>query len=1000
MFKRSKVATAALIALGGALSTAAVAQDAARVEITGSRILSVNAESPAPIQVLTAEDIAASGVTNVQDLLLKNPTFGVPTFSRTNSNFLTSSAGVSTVDLRNLGNSRTLVLINGRRVVAGIPGESAVDLNTIPTQFVERIELLTGGASSTYGSDAVAGVVNIILKKDYEGFNVDYKYGASQKGDDKRHDLALTWGATTANGKGNLMGHFGYSRQGAVMSKDRSQTAIDQVDLALLTGDPADFFTAQRPFFSSFAPQGRVFYGVPNPGFGLPFPNDPATIDNRRFLSASRTFDAQGNLIPFSTNGPAGDGVGATGFNRTQFRTIAVPTERFLFASKGSYEFAPDHRAFFEGTYAASQTKSDLEPYPLDSNDVFPATGGVLPAEFRVGNQILANPLIPAPLLALMTDTDGDGLRDYSFTRRMAELGNRGNVADRDTFRMIVGLEGRVFKGWDYQLFAGYGATKESQVSGGQVNILNFRSALEAIPDINDIDGDGNTAEAICRDEQARALNVPCVPANIFGFNAISPAAANYIQAPGLLSTFTTQKLLGGSISGEPFALPAGPVGVALGFEYRDEFSRAEFDPLQQSGLNAGNAIPRTEGRFDVQELFAELRLPLLKNAPFAKALNLTGAVRGGKYSTVGNTLSWNAGFDWAINDMFTVRGTSALSTRAPNINELYSPPSQDFPTGLNDPCVGVTATSTTASSVACRADPGVAANIAVNGAFTLNQADLQGISGFNRGNPNLEEEKGKSWTLGLAFKPRGMGYLDNFALTVDYFSIKIDDAIVSTPRQFILDQCYAGDASFCQFITRRPTPVGSNSAGSLEFIDSGVTNSGGLVTEGVDFTVNFADRVGPGRLSAGLSYTHLLEGYEIPLPGAAKDPFMGEIGAPRDKFTLKLGYTWNAFSITTQITHVAKSALDDQFLSGFECSPGVACAPGSVKVPARTYTDLGLSYQLNKTVQLYGGIDNLFDTKPPLLSSLPGGDTGTETNAGTYDPIGRRYYIGVRAQF
>jgi iron complex outermembrane receptor protein len=976
MFKRSKVASAALIALGGVLAIPAVAQgDAARVEITGSRILSINAESPAPIQVLTAEDIAASGVTNVQDLLLKNPTFGVPTFSRTNSNFLTSSAGVSTIDLRNLGIARTLVLINGRRVVAGIPGESAVDLNTIPTQFVERIELLTGGASSTYGSDAVAGVVNIILKKDYEGFNVDYKYGVSEKGDDKRHELALTWGATTANGKGNLMGHFGYSKQGAVMSKDRSQTAIDQVDLGLLTGDPADFFTAQRPFFSSFAPQGRFFHDT-----------------------GSFTYDANGNVIPWSTNGPLGDGVGATGFNRTAFRTIAVPTERFLFASKGSYEFAPDHRAFFEGTYAASQTKSVLEPYPLGAEDVFPASGGQVPAEFFVGNQIVRNPIVPDALYNLISDTDGDGLRDYYFTRRMAELGNRGNVADRDTFRMIVGLEGKLFRGWDYSLYAGYGATKESQTSSGQVNVLNFRNALESVADINDIDGDGNTTEAICRDANARAQG--CVPVNIFGFNAISPAAAQYIQAPGLLATFTSQKLLGGSISGEPFSLPAGPVGVAVGFEYRDEFARSEFDPLQQAGLNAGNAIPRTEGSFDVKELFAEIRLPLLKNAPFAKALNLTGAVRGGKYSTVGDTLSWNAGLDWALNDMFTLRATSALSTRAPNINELFSPPSQDFPTGLNDPCTGVTATSTTPASAACRADPGVAANIAANGVFTLNQADIQGISGFNRGNPNLDEEKGKSWTLGLAFKPRGMGYLDNFALTVDYFNIKIDDAIVPTPRQFILDQCYAGDASFCQFIVRRPAAVGANSAGSLEFIDSGVSNSGGLATEGVDFTVNFADRVGPGRLSAALSYTHLLEGYEIPLPGADKDPFMGEIGAPRDKFTLKLGYKWNAWSITTQITHVAKSALDDQFLAGFDCSPGVPCAPGSIKVPAKTYTDLGLSYQLNKTVQLYGGIDNLFDTKPPLLSSMPGGDTGTETNAGTYDPIGRRYYVGVRAQF
>jgi iron complex outermembrane receptor protein len=979
MFKRSKVASAALIALGGAFATAAVAQDAARVEITGSRILSVNAESPMPIQVLTAEDIAASGVTNVQDLLLKNPVFGVPTFSRTNSNFLTSSAGVSTIDLRNLGIQRTLVLINGRRVVSGLPGETAVDLNTIPTQFVERIEILTGGSSALYGSDAVAGVVNIILKKDYEGFNVDYKYGVSEKGDDKRHELALTWGATTANGKGNLMGHFGYSRQGAVMSADRSISAVDQASVgAFFTGDPADFFAVQRPFFSSFAPQGRFFFG-PLTGTGA--------------YSINRTFDANGNVIPFSTNGPAGDGVGATGFNRTAFRTIAVPTERFLFASKGSYEFSEGHRAFFEGTYAASQTKSELEPFPLDSLDVFPGSGGRLPAEFMVGNQIVRNPFVPDALYNQMVDTNGDGLRDYSFTRRMAEIGNRGNVADRDTFRMIVGVEGKLFKGWNYELFAGYGATKESQVSGGQVNVPSFRSALQAVADINDIDGDLNTTEPICLDAQARAEG--CVPANIFGFNALSPAAVGYINAPGILATFTSQKMLGGVVTGEPFKMPAGPAGLAVGFEYRDEFSRSEFDPLQQAGLNAGNAIPRTEGSYDVQEVFAELRLPLLKDAPFAKALNLVGAVRGGKYSTVGNTLSWNAGFDWAINNMITVRGSSALSTRAPNINELFSPPSQTFPTGLVDPCIGVTATSTTPASAACRADPGIAANIAANGTFTLNQADQQGISGFNRGNPNLSEEEGKSWTLGLAFKPRGLGYLDNFALTLDYFNIKIDDAIVSTPRSFILSECYTGDPAFCQFITRRPTAVGANSAGSIDLIDSAVTNSGGLETEGVDVTLNFADRIGPGRFSAAMSYTHLMKGFVVPLPGAGKDHFAGEVGSPRDKWSLRLGYKWNAFAVNAAVTHIASSALDDQFLSDF------GLARNSVKIPSKTYTDLGLSYQLTKAVQLYGGVDNLFDTKPPLIpSGLPGNDTGTETNAGTYDPIGRRYHVGVRAQF
>jgi iron complex outermembrane recepter protein len=981
MFKRTQISSCALLALGGALMVPAAPAFAQaspqRIEVTGSRIRSVNAEAAAPIQVITGEEIRASGAINVQDFLLKNPTTGVPGISRTNSNFATSSAGVATVDLRNLGSARTLVLINGRRVVAGVPGSSAVDLNTIPTQFVERIELLTGGASSAYGSDAVAGVVNIILKKQFNGVQGDVRYGESEKGDDKRAEVGVTIGSTGADGKGNIMLYAGASKQGAVLSKDRSFSAVDQISTGALTGDPAELFVPTTPFFSSFAPQGRIFFG-PRNATGA--------------YTINRTFDAAGNVIPFSTNGNAATGVAPTGFNRSAFRTIAVPTDRFLFSSVGSYEFAEGHKAFIEGSYALSKTNTVLEPFPLDSQAIVP--GGVA-AETRLANgAIVANPLIPASLLSQMVDTNGDGLRDYSFTRRLNEVGNRGSRANRDTFRLITGLEGFLFdKTWDYTVFLGYGSTKEAQVGGGQVNVANFRNALSAIPG-------ANGGAPVCSDPIAVAQG--CAPISIFGFNSISPAAAGYIQAPSSLSTETTQKLIGATLSGEPFTLAAGPLGVALGFERRDEFSVSEFDALTQAGLNAGNALPRTEGSFNVSEVFGEVRVPLLKDLPGVKSLALNAALRSADYSTVGSTLSYNTGIEWRPTEMFKIRATHAQSTRAPNINELFSPPSQTFPTGLNDPCVGITAASTGALATNCRAAPGVSSNIAANGSFTLNQADVQGVSGFDRGNPLVSEEKGKSTTLGFTFTPRGLGALDNFAMTVDYFDIKIDDAIVATPRQFILDQCYAvGDPTYCAFIKRRATAQGSNSAGSLDEIDSGVTNSGALATKGVDLTVNYQQRIGDGRGSASLTWTHLLDGFLIPLKGSSKDYFEGEVGAAKDKLALRLGYEQGPWGVAMLVTHIGKSALDDQFLAGFNDADDNPLARNSIKVKAKTYADVSGRYHVNKTFELYGGIDNLFDTKPaPVISGLPGNDTGTETNAGTYDPIGRRYYFGVRAKF
>lgn len=994
MFKRTKISSGVLLALGGALLVPAFstfAQTPAgsdqRIEITGSRIRSLNADSPSPVQVLTSEDIAASGATNVQELLLKNPTMGTPAIARTNSNFSTSSAGVATVDLRNLGTARTLVLINGRRSVAGVPGSSAVDLNTIPTEFIERIELLTGGASSTYGSDAVAGVVNIILKKNFEGLAIDVQTGASEEGDDKKNKASLTFGTSSSNGRSNLMGHLAFSEQGAVYSRDRAMSDVDQASRgAFVTGDAADFFTIQRPFFSSFAPQGRFFYD-----------SNGAAAGGR----TSRTFDANGNIIPFSTNGPAGDGVGATGFNRSAFRTIAIPTKRLLFSAKGDHAINDDHSAFFEGTYAATQTKTQLEPYPLSSNDIFPASGGKLPAEFLVNGVLRKNPLIPQALFNLFTDSDGDGAKEYDFTRRMADIGNRGNTADRDFYRAITGLKGDLTKRFQYEVFVGFGSTTESQVSTGQVNVLNFRNALEAVPDVNDVNGNGNTTEAICRDANAREQG--CVAANVFGANTLSAAAAKYINAPGLLATYTSQKLAGFSVTGEVFDLPAGPLGMAIGGEYRKEFSRSEFDPLQQAGLNAGNAIPRTEGEFSVKELYAEARIPLLKNVPFAKSLSALLAVRGGDYSNVGNTTSYNAGLEWSLNSDLKIRATKALSTRAPNINELFSPPSETFPTGLVDPCKGVTAVSTGVTSDRCRAAVGVSTNITDNGGtFAQSQADQQGIGGFDRGNPSLGAEDGRSFTMGLVFTPTMFPVLRNVVFSADYFKIKIEKAIVSTPRQFILDQCYGGgDTSFCQFITRRATIIGANNAGSLQFIDSAVTNSGGLETEGVDLAVTYANKVGPGRLSGKLSYTYLKSGSVTPLPGSAPDPFAGEIGAAKNRMGLALGYDWNNFGLRTTTTYIGKSALDDQFLAGFDDPNGVPLTPGSVKIAAKTYFDFQLTYNLAKRSQLYFGVDNAFGTKAPSIpSGLPGNTTGAETDAGTYDAIGRRYYAGVRMNF
>ena len=948
-----------------------------RVEITGSRIRSLSAESASPLQVITAEDIASSGATNVQALLLKNPMMATPTISRTNSNFSTASAGVATIDLRNLGTARTLVLINGRRTVSGVPGDQAVDLNTIPTEFIERVEIMTGGASSLYGSDAVAGVVNIIYKRHFDGFSADIQGGQSTEGDDNKRKVSLTFGSSGNSGRTSVMGHLALSDQGAVYSRDRASSATDQFSLgaqgAASARKPEDLFTARRPFFSGFTPQGYFF------------------TDNNTF-----TTNRAGQVVTANTNGSGG--AEATGFNRSEFRTIAIPTKRALLATKAEHALSDSHTVFLEGSYALTKTRTELEPFPLASDDILPARGGQVPAATLVNGVLVRNPFVPNHIWNDISDTDGDGVPDYFFTRRMSEIGNRGNQADRDTFRFVTGMKGDLTKRIVYDWFAGFGSTKESQTSSGQVNVLNFRYALQAVPDVNDVDGDGNRSEPICADADARAQG--CVPINVFGRGAVSPGAANYVAAPGSLTTSTTQRTAGLTVSGEAFDLPAGPLGFAAGLEYRKEFARSEFDALQQSGLNGGNAIPPTRGGFDVREGFVEARIPILKNQPFVNSLSATLAARASDYSTVGNVASWNAGVEWAPTAHVKVRASRTLSTRAPNINELFSPPSQTFPAGLTDPCVGTTAASTGTTATRCRAAAGVNGNISANGSFTATQADVQGISGYDRGNPLLKEETGRSTTIGVVFAPVGMQVLRNFTFTFDYFKVDIADAIVATPRQFVLNQCYSGDASFCRFITRRANSTGPNSAGSISFIDSEQSNSGGEAVEGIDMTVAWALPIGPGRLATRLAYTRLMEGYNVPLPGAPRNETAGEIGAAKNKFALDLGYDIGAFGIRTTTTYIGKSAVDDQFLAS-NFAPSGRVPAGSVTVPAKTYVDMQFSWQAHKTLQLYLGIDNAAGTKAPLIpSGVTGSSTGAETDAGTYDAIGRRVYVGLRASF
>lgn len=953
------------------------------IVVTGSRIISPNIESVQPVQTIDDEQIDISGATNIQEVLLENPAFGTPGLSRTNTAFLTSGTGVATVDLRDLGSDRTLVLINSRRVVSGLPGSATVDLNVIPTQFIERVDVLTGGASSLYGSDAVAGVVNFIYKRNFEGLLAEGQIGITEQGDSFKYQTSVTAGINDGDGRGNIMVHLGYSNEDGLFSRDRRNTRVDDADRFAFgfSDDPADFGTPQEPFFSGFAPQGSFTAGGSN-----------------------FTFDANNNLIAgFSTNGAPG--VAPNGFNRQAFRTLAVPVERYLFAARGHYDITDNLSFIAEGTFAKTDASREIEPFPLGSDDIFPDSGGLVPIETPVltpvpgspgtfTRTVVLNPFVPAAIAAAATDRDGDGLRDISFARRLAEVGARNGSTSRDFYRFVVGVEGSLFDDrFNFDVTYNYGQTVENQTSNGQVNVSSFRNALQAIPD------PVNPGGVICANADARAEG--CVPVNVFGFGSITPAALAYIDAEQTFQTDIKQQVVQANLSGTLIELPGGPLGIAVGAEYRKEESVENNDALTNDGLNAGNALPDTQGQFDVKEVYGEVNIPILADRPFFHALNLRGAGRISDYSTIGTVYSYSAGAEYAPIPEVRFRGTYARAVRAPNIGELFTGPSQTFPTGLQDPCVGIGATGGGTLGDQCRSFGGVLANINANGgAFTLNQSDLQGISGFDSGNPNLEEEKADSYTAGVVINPSTVGFLRGTVLSVDYFNIDIEDAIVSVPRQFILDQCFRqAEQSFCNFITRRPGATATNSPGSIEFINSGGVNGGRLKVEGIDTVLSYStrlDRLGlDGKLFGRVAYTHYFDGFVVPVPGSDPDPFVGEIGTSDDRFTSTLGYTGNNFRVSFTGTYIGPASEDDLFLASFELEPG------AIGVGSEFYLDTQVSFTASDELEVYFGADNLLDNNAPnLLSGTTFNTTGSDTAADVYDIFGRRFYAGVRLRF
>ncbi|MFV8781545.1 TonB-dependent receptor plug domain-containing protein [Microbulbifer sp. SA54] len=933
--KKNLLSVAVAAAITVPMFPAFAQEDAAMVEevvVTGSRIVRANLESPTAITTLDSSNIEFSGELNSADILRSLPATGVSGLSSSNSNFLTSGGGINTVELRNLGEDRTLVLVNGRRYVSGVAGTAAVDWNTIPTELIERVDVITGGASAIYGSDALAGVINVILKDDFEGVSISTSHGETLEfGDDQTDRFNLTAGGNFDDGRGNAVVSITYSNEGGVLSRDRKNTAVDDLSAIYFGGDVTD---SVAPFYSSFSEYGR--FGIPSNGDQYVFDND------------------LGEVVAWD-----GD---KYGFNRQHFRRYTVPTERFLISNNLTYNITDSVEAFVETTFARTETQTEIEPYPFSYEDLY------------IDGISIDNPFVPQELRDLAVAAGDDHIQ---FVRRTTELDQRGSFAERQTFRALTGLRGEI-NDWNWDAFIGQGQMQDSQRGTGQLNISNFRNALNVVDD-----GNGNI---ICADPAAVAEG--CVPINIFGKGSISQDAADYVSAPSVRDQRTKQTIAGINLNGTIAELPAGPLSLATGWEYRDEYAADFPDALTRTGQNAGNKEEPTEGSYDVNEIYVEVEAPVLAGLPLVQSLSVGAAYRYSDYSTIGDTEAYTGRVSWVVDDSLRIRGQYARAVRAPNISELYSPGGENF-ASVSDPCNGVTASTTGVVADNCRSIPAVADRIASEGIFELTQPEIQGTGGFTgKGNENLFTETSDSFTFGAVFGQE-LGNFGDITLSLDWYSIEIEDLIDTVGRQTSVDFCYNSTSfpnNFCDFIVRD----GSGPAfqkGEITEVNSGFINEGTLKTEGIDLQVQWGMAVGQGQLDVGLNYGHVLEYTQTKFGDA--DELVGEVGFFEDQWLATINYSLDRLMVQWETSYLS------------DASPDLSSADFNYSVGEFVTHDLFASYQFTDSISANLGVNNVLDEDAPIiLSGVPGNSTGTDTNAAVYNPIGRSAFVGVRFTF
>jgi outer membrane receptor protein involved in Fe transport len=931
-----------------------------KIVVTGSRIRRKDLTSAAPVTVITREQVQASGKVTLGDFLQSLPEQG----NAINTSVNNGGDGSSHISLRGLGDQRTLVLVNGRRMVgnafSSMVQDPSVDLNAIPTSAIERIEVLKDGASSVYGSDAMAGVVNIITRRKFDGAEASALAGSSSHADGATYDLSVTLG--TSGDNGSLMFSAGYFTQDHVFADKRSWSARK---LRYSFKKDADGNTiGEQAFGSSITPNGRFF--LPATADGDPLPGGNAAYASAFAAGGDATYDpATGSFVPFQD----GIGPGQHSYNFQPYNYLTTPAQRLTMYSTGDHNLGEVARVYYEASLVSRRSSIYQAPDPLLlSNEGLTVSASNAYNPFGVAFDPTNDPSGPDVL------------------RRMVEVGPRKSSTTVNTYRVLLGLDGTLpeaagpLRGWFWDTSLVYGRSDLSEVIGGNMNVNRLRKALG--PSFTD----PATGKPMCGTDAAH-VESGCVPLNLFGgAGSITSDQVSYIRTELSNASFNEQIQGLVSVSGELFRLYADrPVGLALGYELRRNRGQYAPDALVAMGEVTGNKGAGTYGAYTANEGYAELSIPIVNHVPLAETLEATAAARVFHYSSFGSDWTYKVGLRESPVRDITLRGTYSTAYRAPSIIDLYSGLGDTF-LFLADPCA--------AAVLDGEPPPGNCSGSAANNAQDPNRQIRATIGG----NPRLTSETAKIYTAGVVVEPR---WVRNLTFTVDYYNIDVEQAISTYGAQFIIDQCYTHDnAQLCNLITR-----GVN--GQISDVVDVNQNLGFIKTDGVDLAARYALPAPLGRFGFNLDGTWLHK-FDIGQPDGtvirAKGTYDGA-GAggqggvyPAFKFNAALTYALDdvGAGVSTRYIGSYKECADSSGVlngSGSYCYLGDHV--GERDVGAYATFDLFLSYalrsRLGRTV-ISTGMQNVFDKAP---QKVYGGFTAA-SDPTAYDFMGRFLYLRV----